>query len=238
MKWLRMVFKHANKVYVPVDDELTPIEENGVVRFVYKLEDGAPAYSAKRSNLSYIEGAMPESRDFTPAQTQPKTDKKSAPAPRKECLEKPETPRDDGTIPPGMIVVYTDGGCSPNPGPGGLGVLMLFGAHKLEIWEFYEHTTNNVLELTAILRAMQRITNKSLPVIIYSDSAYAIGVLTGGMKAKANKELIAQIQEVMATFPNLQLKKVRAHVGIQYNEHVDQLCALARDTRSSGEKRG
>lgn len=235
MKWLRMTFKHANKVYVPVDDALNPIEDNGVVKFVYKLAEGSPAYTAKRSNLTYIEGAEVTEYDMDVASVS--NAKPKSQAKPKERLEVPEMPLDDGMIPPGVIVVYTDGGASPNPGPGGLGVLLIFGEHKLELWEFYEHTTNNVLELTAIRRALQRIHNKTLPVIIHSDSAYAIGVLTGSMKAKLNKELIAEIQSEMAEFTNLQLRKVRAHVGVQYNEHVDQLCQLARDTRSGGERR-
>ena len=140
-------------------------------------------------------------------------------------------------IPPNTIVVYTDGGASPNPGPAGSGVLLMYGEHTLEIWEYLGKSTNNVAELTAILLALQNIKNKTLPILIYSDSKYAIGVLTGNMKATKNLDLIAKVREEMDKCPNVQLLKVKAHVGIQHNEHVDKLVALARDTKQSGTRR-
>jgi ribonuclease HI len=235
-----MLFKRNIKVYVPVDENLSPIEENGLVRFVYSLKEGSPAYTGKRSNFTYIEGAVPESADKPvpePAKTSKTKSSSREAKPHKERLEPPECPGPDPTIPPGTIVAYTDGGASPNPGPAGLGAILLFGQHTLELWEFFERATNNYCELTAILRVLQRIRNPEMPVIIYSDSAYAIGVLTGTMNAKQNLDLVNQIQEEMRRFPRLQLKKVRAHIGHVYNEHVDHLCGLARDTRSGGERR-
>jgi len=241
MKWLRMLFKEHIKVYVPVDDQMRPIEQDGTVKFVYKLSASSPSYSAKLSNLSRIEGAQPEELDLEMPQSAPQSKasnkKKKPTVSTAEVLEPPEIPAHDDTIPPGTIVVYTDGGCAPNPGPGGLGIIMIFGNHTLEKWEFYPHVTNNFCELTAILHALQQIKNKSLPVLLYSDSAYAIGVSTGAMKATKNVELVNEIRAEAAKFTNLQILKVRAHCGIQHNEHVDQLCALARSTRESGERR-
>ena len=236
MKWLRMLFKAHIKVFVPVDEHLHPIEENGLVPFVYQLKPDAASYTTKRSALSYIEGAQPQDMPDDAVELRPATSKKKekdAPP----VTEPPNLPSADDTIPPGTIVVYTDGGCSPNPGPGGLGIYMGYGAHTLEMWEYYAHTTNNFCELTAILHALQQIKNKELPVLLYSDSAYAIGVSTGSMKAKKNVELVEEIKAEAAKFTNLHILKVKAHSGIRHNEHVDQLCELARNTRESGSRR-
>lgn len=238
MKWLRMRFKSSIKVFVPVDDQCRPIEENGLIRFVYQLKPDAASYTTKRSALSYIEGAMPEDMPEDAVSLNPATSKKKNK--KKETTsvtELPPLPAPDATLPPGTIVVYTDGGCSPNPGPGGLGIYMVFGAHTLEIWEYYAHATNNFCELTAILHALQQIRNKSLPVLLYSDSTYAIGVSSGAMTAKKNVELVQEIREEVAKFTNLHLLKVKAHAGIRHNEHVDKLCELARNTRENGMRR-
>ena len=233
MKWLRMLFKNHIKVFVPVDENDQPLEENGVVKFVYHLSESAVSYTAKRSNLDYIEGAV--SQDVDLDVPSPAANLKNKPA--QSLIEPPDLPSHGDTIPPGTIVVYTDGGCAPNPGPGGLGIVLIFGEHTLEKWEFYPHSTNNFCELTAILHALQAIKNKALPVLLYSDSAYAIGVSTGAMRAKKNVELVEEIRMEASKFTNLQILKVKAHCGIHHNEHVDKLCELARNTRDSGERR-
>ena len=239
MKWLRMMFKAHIKVFVPVDEHLHPIEENGLVPFVYQLKSDAASYTTKRSALSYIDGAQPQDMPDDAVELRPATVKKKEKKEKDTPLvtEPPELPSADDTLPPGTIVVYTDGGCSPNPGPGGLGIYMVYGVHTLEMWEYYAHTTNNFCELTAILHALQQIKNKTLPVLLYSGSAYAIGVSTGSMKAKKNVELVEEIKAEAAKFTNLHILKVKAHSGIRHNEHVDQLCELARNTRESGSRR-
>lgn len=140
-------------------------------------------------------------------------------------------------FPPKTIVVYTDGGASPNPGHAGLGAVLICEGKILDIWEYIGHSTNNIAELMAIGRALEHIKNKTLPVLLYSDSTYAIGVLSGRMKAAKNRELIASIQAEMRNFPSLSLLKVKAHSGVTYNERVDRLVARARETRASGSER-
>jgi ribonuclease HI len=232
MKLLRMLFKNKIKVYAQVDDHLMPIvNDDGLVPFQYQKKPGSPSYTTARRNLMMIPGVEPiEADDAAVEAVKP-------PKPRKKATSSaPVTPASE-VMPPNTIVVYTDGGASPNPGPTGCGVIMMYGGHTLEIWEYLGRSTNNIAELTAILRALENIKNKNMPIVIYSDSAYAIGVLTGSMRATKNKELIAQIQDEIDKCPHLQLLKVKAHVGIQYNEHVDRLCALARDTKASGSRR-
>lgn len=231
MRCLRMLFKNKIKVYVPVDDHLLPIaDDKGLVHYRYNKSPDSPDYTTTRAHLSMIPGIEPVDLEASTVEVKP---------PRQRHIKRTQAPVTPATdvIPPNTIVCYTDGGASPNPGPAGSGILLMFGEHTLEIWEYLGKSTNNVAELTAILRALENIKNKSLPIMVYSDSNYAIGVLTGAMKATKNLELIAQVQQEMEKCPKLQLLKVKAHVGIVYNEHVDRLVALARDTQSSGTRR-
>lgn len=228
-KWLRMLFKSKIKVYAEIDDSLMPlVREDGRVRYRYQNKTDAAEYSTQRTNLTLIPGAEPVELDESVSKP---------PKPRHVPVTSVDPIVPDSMIPPNTIVAYTDGGASPNPGPAGSGILLMYGEHSLEIWEYLGNSTNNVAELTAILRALENIKNPNLPVMIYSDSKYAIGVLTGQMKATKNLDLIAKVRSKMMEFPRLQLLKVKAHVGVEHNEHVDRLVALARDTKESGSRR-
>ena len=70
-----------------------------------------------------------------------------------------------------LVVIYTDGACKGNPGPGGWGALLQSGGHEREIFGGEPHTTNNRMELTAVIRALQALT-ASCPVAIHTDSQY------------------------------------------------------------------
>ena|ERR1051325_3917113 len=133
------------------------------------------------------------------------------------------------------ILAYTDGACTGNPGPMGIGVVLLSGPHRKEISEYLgPRGTNNIAELTAIQRALEAIKDRDRPVILYSDSAYAIGVLSSGWKAKANKDLVEHIRVLLARFPNLQFVKVAGHAGIPENERCDQLAREAIENGLAG----
>jgi ribonuclease HI len=110
----------------------------------------------------------------------------------------------------------------------GIGVVLLSGPHRKEISEFLgPHGTNNIAELTAIERALEAVKDKRRSVIVYSDSSYAIGVLSQGWKAKANVELVARIRALVATFSALRFVKVRGHAGVPENERCDELAREA-----------
>jgi ribonuclease HI len=85
------------------------------------------------------------------------------------------------------VVIYTDGACSPNPGPGGLGAVLLYGKHRKEIAEGYRRTTNNRMELMAVVRALESL-NQSCSVQIFTDSRYVRDAFEQGWikKWKAN----------------------------------------------------
>lgn len=121
------------------------------------------------------------------------------------------------------IICYTDGACSGNPGPAGIGIILTYKNHKKEISEYIGNATNNIAELTAILRALENINDKNKEIIIYCDSMYSIGVLTKKWKAKANIELIKKIKDLIKTFPNIEILKVKAHENDELNNYVDEL---------------
>lgn len=125
------------------------------------------------------------------------------------------------------FVSYTDGACSGNPGPAGLG-LVLIGPEEtlLEYSEPLGHATNNIAELTAILRALEK-TPAGCEILIHTDSQYAIGVLTKAWKAKANQELIQTIKAKIKEKKLVSFKYVKAHAGIPLNEKADELARFA-----------
>lgn len=130
-----------------------------------------------------------------------------------------------------IVVAYTDGACSGNPGPAGLGVVVLDGGARQELGEYLGLTTNNVAELTAILRALEMVEDRARSLLVHTDSQYAIGVLTKGWKAKANVELITTIRGVLAQCPQAKLIYVPGHAGVQWNERADELARLAVSSR-------
>lgn len=125
------------------------------------------------------------------------------------------------------IEVYTDGACRGNPGPGGIAVVLRYKNLVRVYTEHLPNTTNNIAELTAILRALQLVKRKDLPIVIYTDSQYAIGVLTGAYRVKKNRELIEEIRARLRSFAKVRLAKVKGHVGIPGNEQVDRLAKEA-----------
>src|SRR5688572_4496576 len=125
------------------------------------------------------------------------------------------------------IIVYADGACSGNPGPAGLGVVLVCGDHRREISEYIGHGTNNIAELMAIVRALEAIKDRTREVIVHTDSSYAIGVLSKGWKVKANVELIANTRVLVGTFTRLTFQWVKGHAGVPENERCDELARTA-----------
>jgi ribonuclease HI len=220
--------KYRNcKVWVEVDEQGQLVAERGLVKVRYRQD--APAsevYSAKATEIGELEASSAVTT--TPTTSTPGADP-APPKPRKPRVRKPKatpnaaTPSARGGD---TIVIHADGSCFGNPGPAGIGVLLEWRGRTKEISRFLGDGTNNIAELTAIEAALQSVTNRRLPVRVHTDSAYAIGVLQEGWKAKENKELVARVQVLMREFPDLRLVKVRGHAGDPGNERVDQ---LARD---------
>jgi ribonuclease HI len=227
-RFVRMVFR-GQKVWAELGaDGQLGLDSEGRVEIRYKLDD-ARAYRANAQNLDAIAGAEPV--EATP----PPANGPGGPAPKKRPARKapaasvapPETIAATD-VPP--IIVYTDGACTGNPGPMGIGVVLVAGDRRKEISEYLGIGTNNIAELTAILRALEAIKDRDRPVLIHSDSNYAIGVVAKGWKAKANQELVIRLRALGAAFPRLRFVKVEGHAGVPENERCDELAreAIAR----------
>jgi ribonuclease HI len=185
------------------------VDPEGRVEIKYKLDDAARVYRASARNLAEPAGAG----------TAPTAPARSPAAARTEA-----------------VIVYTDGACTGNPGPMGIGVVILRGRERQELSEYLGQGTNNIAELTAIERALDALdgADAARPVLVHVDSAYAIGVASGAFKAKKNLDLVARLRDKVRRFPHLRFVKVAGHAGVAENERCDQLAtqAIARGARA------
>jgi ribonuclease HI len=134
-------------------------------------------------------------------------------------------------IPAGAWIAYTDGACSGNPGPAGCGVVLVSpSGTTLEGSEYIGEATNNVAELTAILRALEWVPKDAGPIVVHTDSQYAIGVLQRGWKAKANQDLVALTKRAVEA-RGARLVYVPGHQGVALNERADALARESVQTR-------
>lgn len=137
------------------------------------------------------------------------------------------------------VVIYTDGACSGNPGPGGWGAILMAGENKKEISGGQKNTTNNIMELTAVIEAL-KLLKRPCNVDLYSDSAYVVnaflqdwisGWIKKGWKSASkeevkNKELWQQLIELTKVH-NVTFHKVKGHSDNEYNNRCDELARNA-----------
>lgn len=212
MAWVEALFRGADKVFVEVDDAGKLLTVNGKAKMRYKNAESAPQYSPFADKIALGEGG--------PVTPEPA----AAPKPAAGKAEH---------------IAYTDGACTGNPGPAGGGALVMFpDGSKIEKHRALGMSTNNVGELTGVLLAIEILEEAGVPfetrVDVHADSKYAIGVLSGEMKAKANADLIKSIRARLAKWPNLRWVWVRGHTGNVGNERAD---ALARKGVEESKKR-
>tara|TARA_B100000287_G_scaffold334462_1_gene319776 strand:- start:306 stop:737 length:432 start_codon:yes stop_codon:yes gene_type:complete len=137
-----------------------------------------------------------------------------------------------------MIYIYTDGACKGNPGPGGWGALLQYNQHKKEINGFSLETTNNIMELTAVIEALS-IIKKTSDITIITDSNYVKdgitkwidnwknkGWKTANKKPVKNKELWEKLDSLRNNH-NITWEWVRGHAGNPGNEKADELANQA-----------
>jgi ribonuclease HI len=118
----------------------------------------------------------------------------------------------------------------------GIGVVVIDGGERREAGEYLGVGTNNIAELTAIERGVELAgadRDDGRRFRIYTDSSYAIGVLSKGWKAKANQELIARIKRRLAAHPRVEFVKVAGHAGVPENERCDEIARVAVSGRVS-----
>jgi ribonuclease HI len=137
------------------------------------------------------------------------------------------------------VTIYTDGGASPNPGPGGWGALLMFGEHAKELCGGEPDTTNNQMELTAAIEALYAL-KESCKVELYTDSKYLQngistwlpnwvrnGWKTSNRKPVKNQELWQALHEATQRH-TITWKWVKGHAKNEFNNRVDQLTWKAR----------
>lgn len=124
------------------------------------------------------------------------------------------------------IFLYTDGASSGNPGPGGYGVVLVCGPHRKELSEGFSLTTNNRMELLAVIKGLEAIRWKGVTVHLYSDSTYVINTISKGWKRKKNLDLWARFDQASIGF-DLQTHWVKGHAGHPQNERCDHLAVEA-----------
>lgn len=124
------------------------------------------------------------------------------------------------------IYLYTDGAASGNPGPGGWGAVLVCGTHRKELSGGYRLTTNNRMELLAVIRGLEAIKWKDATVRIYSDSTYVVKTVTENWKRKKNQDLWARFDAIRAGF-NLEFNWIKGHAGHPENERCDRLAVKA-----------
>ena len=138
------------------------------------------------------------------------------------------------------IVIYTDGGCSGNPGPGGWGAVILADGKELRLSGGEHNTTNNRMELMAAISALSTVANtpdfNNRPVSVYADSQYVKNGITSwitnwkknGWRTSAKKPVLNQDLwqklDALNSSLNVSWNWVKGHAGIEYNEVCDQLC--------------
>jgi ribonuclease HI len=137
------------------------------------------------------------------------------------------------------VTIYTDGACSGNPGAGGYGVVLMYGAAKKELSEGYEKTTNNRMELLAVIRGLEAL-KEPCRVNLYSDSKYVVDAIEKGwvVKWKQNnwmrnkKERASNVdlwQQLLVMLEKHQVKFiwVKGHADNPWNERCDELARMA-----------
>lgn len=128
----------------------------------------------------------------------------------------------------GKIEIYTDGSCLGNPGPGGWAAVIHHGEETVEISGNEKESTNNRMEMTAIIRALQWVRENfpdklnNLKIILYSDSNLLVQSLNQGWKRKANTDLWAKMDKARAWL-DIEWTWVKAHHTNKYNNRADEL---------------
>jgi ribonuclease HI len=136
------------------------------------------------------------------------------------------------------ITIYTDGAARGNPGPGGYAAILMSGKHRKEIAQGYRRTTNNRMELMAVIAALESLKKPGLNITIYTDSQYvAKAIKEGWLKkwiatefkgGKKNKDLWMQYHE-LAKGHHLNFVWVKGHADNPFNNRCDELATAAAD---------
>jgi ribonuclease HI len=136
------------------------------------------------------------------------------------------------------LKIYTDGAARGNPGPGGYGAILIWGNTRKELSAGYKHTTNNRMELMAVIRALEALKKEGLKITVYSDSQYVVKavsegwlrkwIATGFKGGKKNRDLWMQYYD-LALKHNIKFVWVKGHADNPLNNRCDELATAAAD---------
>lgn len=136
---------------------------------------------------------------------------------------------------PGEITIYTDGAASGNPGPGGYGIVMIYGKHRLEKSEGYRLTTNNRMELLAVIAGLEALKKPGSNVVVYTDSKYVADAVeqgwvfqweSKGFRKKKNPDLWIRFLKSFRKH-NVRFVWIKGHARNPENELCDGLAVEA-----------
>lgn len=144
------------------------------------------------------------------------------------------------------IIIYTDGAARGNPGPGGYGIILMSGNLRKELSAGYQHTTNNRMELLAVIVALESLKIPGSDVTIYTDSKYVADAVTKGwvftwvkkrFRGKKNQDLWMRFLDI---YPKHQVKFVwvKGHADNPFNERCDELAVNASMQQNLLEDKG
>lgn len=138
-----------------------------------------------------------------------------------------------------QLIIYTDGSSRGNPGPGGYGVILQWGTARKEFSQGFRLTTNNRMELLAVIVALRQLTREGLDIVIYTDSQYIVNAvekgwlkswLKTGFRGKKNADLWMQFHQ-LAQKHRIKFLWVKGHADNAFNNRCDQLATRAADSR-------
>lgn len=136
-----------------------------------------------------------------------------------------------------QLLIYTDGAARGNPGRGGYGAILCWGEREMEISQGYRLTTNNRMELMAVIAAIRKLTRDGLNITVYSDSSYVVNAVEKGwlknwlrtdFKGKKNADLW-RLYAQLADRHNIRFVWVKGHASNVYNNRCDELATRAAD---------
>lgn len=137
------------------------------------------------------------------------------------------------------VLIYTDGSSRGNPGPGGYGALLMWRSKTKELAQGYRRTTNNRMELMAVIAALKALTKTGLDIVVHSDSSYVVNTvekrwlqtwLRNNFKGKKNADLW-RLYHQLSLAHNIKFVWVKGHADNPYNNRCDELATAAADSR-------
>jgi ribonuclease HI len=140
-----------------------------------------------------------------------------------------------------QLIIYTDGSSRGNPGPGGYGAILMWGEKRKELSAGYRLTTNNRMELMAVIAALETLTKKNIALTIFTDSQYVVKAVTEGWLnnwirtgfkgGKKNRDLWTHFYELSKDF-SITFKWVKGHADNAFNNRCDELATSAADGKN------